>query len=402
MKIAVFHNLPSGGAKRAVYEMARSLIERGHSVDEFTLSSAEPNYLPLTQLGIKTKTFDFEAKGVWTKRLPLFTPYVTAVRLLQDLRNIERINKKIAQHIDSAEYDLVFSHDCQLSRNPALLRFVKTPVVHYCHHGLGASLPSVPRNHEFNTVSRKLKTIYYYPAKHIYPWVRQHRGNHNLSFASVLLSNSNFAREGIYRSLGLESAVCYLGVDTKIFRPNNQPRGNYVLSVGAIHYHKGYRFLIEALGQVPARIRPNLVIAANAQESAERTLLDHLAQKHSVKLTVCRVTDDDALAKLYSEAQLLVYTPIMEPWGLAAVEAMACGTPVVAVAEGGVRESVVDSVTGVLIERDIQAFAQVIERLIGQPKQRNAMGDAARQHVLQKYSWEQTGNRLEQLFSRAI
>ncbi len=113
-----------------------------------------------------------------------------------------------------------------------------------------------------------------------------------------------------------------------------------MLAVGALHYMKGYRFLISALGQMPAQRRPALVIAANSAEAAEQAVVTELAARLGVPLRVENVRDDACMVELYRTARVFVYTPIEEALGLAPLEAMACGTPVVAVGEAGISETV--------------------------------------------------------------
>ncbi len=63
------------------------------------------------------------------------------------------------------------------------------------------------------------------------------------------------------------------------------------------------------------------------------------------------------LVLLYNKANLVVYTPYQEPFGLVPLESMSCGTPVVGVNDGGVMETVTNGKTGILTERDTKIFA---------------------------------------------
>jgi glycosyltransferase involved in cell wall biosynthesis len=81
---------------------------------------------------------------------------------------------------------------------------------------------------------------------------------------------------------------------------------------------------------------------------------------------------------------------------------MACGKPVVGVNEGGVKETVVDHVTGLLIERDSHKFANAVECLLGDPELRVQYGQHGREHVLNHWSWEKAVEKLEQNMLRVI
>jgi D-inositol-3-phosphate glycosyltransferase len=114
-----------------------------------------------------------------------------------------------------------------------------------------------------------------------------------------------------------------------------------------------------------------------------------------VKLTVCTVSDEAEMAALYNQTSAFVFCPIREPWGLAAVEAMACGTPVVAVGEGGLVESAVDGETGLLTGRDPEAFAAALGRVLSDPALARRLGAGGVARARAHFSWEDTVDRLE-------
>ncbi len=395
MNIALYHNLPSGGARRAMVEMAKGLAARGHTVDEYCPETADLTFLPLDGIVRRTVVLPFRPRGVARTRVPLLTPYITAARLAGDLRAMAALGAEAAQRIDRQGYDVVFSHDCQIVLVPDVLRFSQRPSVHYCHAATTASMRSDEQSDLRAGMRQQVKRLYYLPARQAFPRLRFHQAGRNLRAAGRVLANSRFAAAELADAFGVAAQVCYLGVDTLTFRPLGLPRERFVLSVGAVHYHKGYRFLIEALGRLPQRERPPLVIAANSVEPAELDVLQRLAAEVSVELAVRRVADAAEMAELYNRAAAFVYAPVREPWGLAAVEAMACGTPVVAVAEGGVAESVADGETGLLAGRDPDAFAAALARVLADPALAARLGAGGAARAASQFTWAATVDCLE-------
>jgi glycosyltransferase involved in cell wall biosynthesis len=106
--------------------------------------------------------------------------------------------------------------------------------------------------------------------------------------------------------------------------------------------------------------------------------------------------DDNALIDLFNRASVMVYAPRLEPFGYSPLEANACGLPVVAVAEGGVRETIIDGVNGLLVEYDPRAMALVIARLLQEPSTARRLGATGRKLVVEKWSLEAAMERLEQ------
>src|SRR4029077_6689029 len=97
------------------------------------------------------------------------------------------------------------------------------------------------------------------------------------------------------------------------------------------------------------------------------------------------VTDEELVATL-NRASVMLYAPRLEPFGLAPLEANACGVPVVAVAEGGVRETVIDGVNGVLVEPRADAMAEGIVRLMRDSDLRGRLGRQGRHLVAENWS----------------
>ncbi|HYF63604.1 MAG TPA: glycosyltransferase, partial [Herpetosiphonaceae bacterium] len=89
------------------------------------------------------------------------------------------------------------------------------------------------------------------------------------------------------------------------------------------------------------------------------------------------------------------YAPHLEPFGLAPLEANACGAPVVAAAEGGVRETVLDGVSGLLVEPTVAALSGGIGRLRSDPAYAAELGRRGRERVLGMWTNEHAIDRLE-------
>jgi glycosyltransferase involved in cell wall biosynthesis len=247
-----------------------------------------------------------------------------------------------------------------------------------------------------------LKEKYYTPAQKLFRWLRYRQSSNNFRAVDRILTNSNFSKDELRTTYGVTAQVCYLGVDVAKFRPLQIGRENFLLSVGAVHYHKGYRFLIRSLAQLPEKQRSPLIIAANNSDPAELRILRDLASEKGVNFTVRNIKDADEMVELYNRAVAFVYSPIREPWGLAAVEAMACGTPVVAVGEGGITESIVDGETGLLTPRDEKLFAYALNQVLANPGLAARLGSGGVARVRSHFTWDKTVDRLETHFHELV
>jgi glycosyltransferase involved in cell wall biosynthesis len=390
LRIALFHNLHSGGAKRTLYEEARRLTER-HHLDLYTLSSADRDFCDLRPYVEDRHVYDFEPGKLF--RSP-FGRLNQGVRLF-DLIRLNRLARRVAADIDADGYDVVLVHPCQYAQSPSVLRYLRTPTVYYCHEPLRELYETPPpRPYRQESAMRvALDTID--PLRGAYRLLLRYLDRVSLRSATLVLANSQFTRQNVRRFYGVEATVCPHGIDTTAFRPLEVPRDGFVLSVGALTPNKGFDTIIEGLGRVPEEQRPSLMIISNYAEPRERAYLKELAATQGVDIRLHTGVGDEALVDAYNRAAMVAYAPVREPLGLVPLEAMACGTPVVGVREGGVAETVRHGETGLLAERDPAAFALAIQNLLDDENAQR-FGILGRAYVRQKWGWEHAVEMLEQ------
>ena len=392
MNIAIYHNLPSGGGKRALYEMIRRLVDR-HAVDVFTLSTADHDFCDLRPLVRQHQVFPFTPWGL------LGSPFgrLNQGIYLGNVLRVRPVQQRMATQIDAGNYDVVFAHHCRFAQAPAILQYLKTPAVYYCQE---------PPRHFYEPPHDRpylRSTGWRKRVNDLDPLIALHRtvamalDRRATLAARTVLVNSAFSRESIYRTYGRSAQVNYLGADLSNFKALNLPRERFVLSVGALAPHKGYDFLLRALAQIESEQRPLLVIVCNQLNPPEHAFLFVLAQQLGVRVDFRHKVDEAELVRLYNTALFTVYAPVMEPFGFVPIESMACGTPVVGVREGGVRETIEHEHTGLLVDRDPTQFAQAMKRLLQDANIRDRYGRQGRESVAQRWRWDASVAQLERM-----
>lgn len=396
MRLAIYHNLPSGGGKRALYEITVRLAQR-HEVDAYTLSCAEHDFCDLRPFVQRHVIFPF-------RPLPLarrpFGRLNQGIRTA-DLLRLEAVQGRIAAQIDAAGYDVVFVHNCRFGQSPGLLKFLRTPSVYYCQEPPRQIYePPVDRTYaRFSSVQQMGNLVD--PFLGLYRRILRWLDRANTLAAGTVLVNSHYSRETLYRTYGIFAHVSRLGVDTERFRPLSLDRELRVVSVGALTPNKGFDLVIRSLAQIEAAQRPALTIISNAVNPPEHDHLRNLAGSLDVTVDFRAGVSDDALVEAYNRALLTVYAPIMEPFGFVPLESMACGTPVVGVNEAGVRETIRHAETGLLVERDPRRFAAAIAGLVGDHERWARLAGQGRAYVQAEWGWERSVRDLEGYLSEA-
>jgi glycosyltransferase involved in cell wall biosynthesis len=395
MKIAVWHNLPSGGGKRALNHLVEGLLARGHRIESWSPPTADLSYLPLGSL-IREHIVPF----LWKKPQRheglsdlLWRHRETADKIVAMDQHCERC----AAEIGADGFDLLFAHPCAFFRVASIGRFAKIPTVLYLqepNRDLYEASPKLPwvalprrsrRAWSPYAIRRTLEDLVDIRTLRL----RAREEHDNAAAFDRILVNSHFSRESVLRAYGLDSRVCYLGVAADLFRPLGLARGRTVVGLGAIHPSKGIDTAIKAVATIPEQARPKLLWIGNFAVPGYQSELEGLAKSLAVEFVPRIRVSDDEVVDLLNRAAVLVYTSRLEPFGLAPLEANACETPVVAIAEGGVRESIQTGLNGTLIpDRCPEAIGQALAKFLDDPAWARTVGQRARINAVENWNWE--------------
>ncbi len=221
----------------------------------------------------------------------------------------------------------------------------------------------------------------------------------------LLTSSSASARE-IERDFGVDARRIRMvanGVDTDLYCPDPRvPRREHeILCVArAGDPNKGVATLIDALARLPRQVTLTLVDDDHPESSARRRARELGCGE---RLRVTGRLETDALVRLYRRAALVVVPSRYEGFGLPAVEAMACGTPVVATAAGALPEVVGVAGGGVLVPRDDPgALARAVAELLARPATRAELGALARKRVESAYGWPRVARATAAVYAELL
>lgn len=272
---------------------------------------------------------------------------------------------------------------------------LQTPVVHTMHTLGAAKNHSVPGSEPTYRVEREAFL-----------------GTH----ASVLTANTAVEEAELILHTGVDRnrvTVVHPGVDHRIFSSEGaalwpgklHPGVPKVLFAGRMQPFKGPHVLVEALAVLRDRGHRALPVvhftgAASGQQQYDvraRAYLLGVAAHCSFSAPV----SPTVLASYMRSADVLAVPSVAESFGLVAVEAQACGTPVVAHRAGGLTTAVADEVTGRLVDSlSPQAWADVLESVMTAPDQWQAYGKAAEEHAAQ-FSWTAMAQRMIEIYASA-
>lgn len=241
------------------------------------------------------------------------------------------------------------------------------------------------------------------------------------SSCRLLFTSTDYGRASHVRPMltGREQIIDELpnGVDVAAFTPNAAPqslRARYglgadtqtALLVAALdqpHYFKGVDIFLHALSRLPATVH-GLIVGDGALHSAYQMQADALGLGGRIRFAGRVPTDELADHYRLADVTVLPSTTMGEAFGLVLVESLACGTPVIASNLPGVRTVVADGVDGFLATPgDPDELKAKLEQILSlPPAQRQAMGQAGRRKVEQRYAWPQIGARLEAVYGEVL
>ncbi len=379
----------AGGMNVYVRESARALASRGYAVDIFTRAASKAAAVQRVDAGVRVVPIEAGPRRRVEKArlgefLPEFVRGVAEFRLREGLR-----------------YDLVHSHywlsgiaGLQLSRR--------------------WDVPHVAMFHTLGEVKNRARLGEHESVERI-------AGEHAIVRSADRVVCATAHERGLLRDLyhaqadALETIPC--GVDTALFSPRDAeaqaavrqrlgiaPGERVLLYAGRIEPLKGLDVAIDALATIEPPQPLLLIVGGDGHAAGEIRRLQARAARAGVadRLHFAGSLPQAELPAVYSLADVCVVPSFYESFGMAALEAQACGTPVVASRVGGLPSAVRDGVTGFLVPwRCPQPFAEQIELLLRNDALRRRFGESAREWAL-GFRWDAIAERLDALYDEVL
>jgi D-inositol-3-phosphate glycosyltransferase len=363
--LAALGGKETGGMNVYVRELVRELGRMGLAVDVFTRSQ--------------------------NRAIPRVVQMAEGARVIHLPAGVEApmAREKVYEHLDEfidglegwriaggVEYDLIHGH-------------------YWLSGAVGRQLRArwgVPLVQMFHTLGR-LKNAVAAVSEDVEPALRITEEERIVAAADRVVAASAVERDYLIDGYGANSgrvAVVPCGVDTALFAPSDAAaaraglglgRGPLLLYVGRIAPIKGLHTLLDAIAQLRAAGHPLqlLIVGGDTDERVDgheadlRRRLDALGLGETVRFVGAQ--PQERLRAYYVAADATVLPSYYESFGMVALEAMACGRPVIASRVGGLQTTVRDGVTGVLVpEHDAAALAEMIDRVMGDAALRWRLG----------------------------
>lgn len=375
-KIAFYHNLTSGGACRAAYEIIYRLRE-SYNIDLYSVNN--------------TKTI--LSKEVKKLNKLFFKQYIYKITVPENfinlqfflLRKYKRIHQKIALDIDRKKYKLIFlTHDF-LTKSPYLLRYLKTKSLYLCQEE--------PRElYRSNIFSTKLK----HKIVNLLRSYLKREDLINVKSANYLFTNSNFSKKKLEKIYSKRFTVLQHGVNLKKFKKiRDSKKQKFFLSVGAFAKFKGYDFLIKSISLLPKQYKYPLIVIGD--KGRDYIKLKKLAKEKKVRTIIRSHINDNKLIEFYNNTSLFLFAGIKEPLGLCILEALACGAKVLAINEGGISEILKNFNNNFLSIRNEKKFSHLIIYNINNTSYNY---EKTKKYLLKKWNWQTSINQIRSLINK--
>ena len=376
----------TGGMNVYVLQTAIELGRQGIKVDVFTRVH-DPNDEQITELGPNARVIHLKAGAYRENKNDLHQHIPLFVSLLQKFKESNNL-----------KYQLIHTH--------------------YWLSGIVGSILStrwgIPMVSNFHTLGElKLQAR----VGENEPEKRLTAERHIMANADLLIATTRHERDAInyiYKIEPRDVAIIPCGVDTHLFRPLNVEEckkrlglqnNRVILFVGRIEPLKGLDLLLQAVAQIenPENLRL-IIIGGRTENYEEISRLQDLADTLGIKpiIQFKGAMPQDQLPIYYNAADICLLPSYYESFGLVALEAQACATPVIASRVGGLPTIIQDNETGYLISGHCpEPFAEHIEMLLQNKSLRYAMGQAGRRHALE-LSWEHVATSLGKAYCQLL
>jgi len=384
----------AGGMNIYVVESAERMAAMGVSVDIFTRRHS-PDLPDIVELspGVRVRHLNIGANSATKEELPALIP---------------NISDAFSKVLENEKYDVLHSHYWISGKvaMPAAKKF------------------GIPLAHTMHTMAR-VKNMNLAEGERPEPMIRVQGETQVVAAANALIANTDAEAASLvslYEACPDNVSVVSPCVDLYTFTAGSGrkaareavglPQDAHILAfVGRIQPHKGPEVLIRAVAEMlnhSPHLRPKLITiimgGASGSGLGEVERLKDLASWLNIS-DVVRFENPVPRAQIpqwYRAADLVCVPSYSESFGLVALEAQACGTPVVATAVGGLRTAVADGISGVLVDgHDPRAWSSVLARLIQEPQRRVLLSMGAIEHA-SHFGWDATARGTLDIYDRII
>ena len=384
----------AGGMNIYVVESAERMAAMGVSVDIFTRRH-NPDLPDIVELspGVRVRHLNIGANSATKEELPALIP---------------NISDAFSKVLEDEKYDVLHSHYWISGKvaMPAAKKF------------------GIPLAHTMHTMAR-VKNMNLAEGERPEPMIRVQGETQVVAAANALIANTDAEAASLvslYEACPDNVSVVSPGVDLYTFTAGSGrkaareavglPQDAHILAfVGRIQPHKGPEVLIRAVAEMlnhSPHLRPKLITiimgGASGSGLGEVERLKDLVSWLNIS-DVVRFENPVPRAQIpqwYRAADLVCVPSYSESFGLVALEAQACGTPVVATAVGGLRTAVADGISGVLVDgHDPRAWSSVLARLIQEPQRRVLLSMGAIEHA-SHFGWDATARGTLDIYDRII
>jgi D-inositol-3-phosphate glycosyltransferase len=384
--LAALGGRETGGMNVYVRESAAELARLGYAVDVFTRDDGSMARVQSPAPGVRVIALEAGPRGpVEKEELPEHLPgFLNALRAFREREGVR--------------YDLVHSH-----------YWMSGWVGRHLQRLWG--VPHVTMFHTLGEVKRRARLEEQEPARRIETERLVVQSADRIVVAS---QHEKTLLMRLYDAHDARVAVIPCGVNLDRFAPLDQasaratlglaPDRQYVLFVGRLEPLKGLELLLDALAELEDSAPDLLVVGGDARAAGYVATLQGQAARLGLgdRARFLGAVPQERLPLYYGAADVCVVPSYYESFGLVALEAMACGTPVVASRVGGLTGTVQDGVSGYLIPwRCPQPFADKIDLLLTNDELRRTMGAAAHERA-QRFRWSVVASDLAALYDRAI
>jgi glycosyltransferase involved in cell wall biosynthesis len=370
-----------GGPSKAVFEMCRELIRRGECAEIYTTNIDVDGYLdvPIEKA--------VEANGVRTTYFPV------------EALSVYKISRPLARALRSSipNFDVVHVH--------SLYQFPATVAAYYCRQ---YGVPYIVRPH--GTLDPFLYRRHRM-RKWLYEALWERR---NLSRAAAVHFTSE-EEMALATSLGLDfrGVVAPLGIYVEHRSSTPSPLAEswpetadkkVILFLGRINFKKGLDILVRAFGAI-ARDRNDvhLLLAGPDSEGYGNQVRRWLKEERVLdKVTFAGMVVGESKDAALAQSTMFVLPSYTENFGIAVVEAMAAGLPVVISNRVNIWREVSCAGAGVIVDPEVSATASAINRLLGDPAAAARMGERGASLVRDQFTWDAAGARLVDLYRQVL